>query len=78
MATAGLMAALRDRIGLSDRPSLRVALLAASLKVEDDHFAAATAVRDLLPAATRRPRREIIRDLRKAAYVMVRKKRVPR
>jgi hypothetical protein len=78
VATAGLMAALRDRIGLSDRPSLRVALLAASLKVEDDHFAAATAVRDLLPAATRRPRREIIRDLRKAAYVMVTKKRVPR
>lgn len=52
--TGELLAALRDRITVPNGPRERMSIIDATLELEGEHFAAATALRGRLDAASRR------------------------
>ena len=51
--TAELLATLRDRLLVPNTPDRRIALIDATLKLEAEHYAAGTQLRDLLATASR-------------------------
>jgi len=66
--TAELMSALRARMTLPNGPALRLRLIDASLALESEHFAAATALRERLGRASRRERLGWLRSSVDALY----------
>ncbi len=66
--SAELLGALRDRLPHTSGPGLRLAVLDTSLALEDEHFAAATELRDRIAGATRRTRLEWMRSSVSAIY----------
>jgi hypothetical protein len=67
-ALAGALEAIRDRLPGERDPALRLQLLEASARVEDDVFAAGAALSPRLPEATRRQQLAWLADSASALY----------
>lgn len=66
--TARLLAALRDALLNLPRPSLRLRALDLGLNLENEHFVAATVLREELPRASRQQRLEWLESCVEALY----------